>query len=134
MRISISKSEIIKSVIQLSEYIGSKSGDYEQVRALTYDSPLLLPWVDQSLTEVGDVLNRLTKSIETDGDMCHIELMPTVTRPTEVAKSIERYATNSVISHWLQLVMPTMAATYEEARARELTELQTLSYYRAMPR
>lgn len=134
MRVTIDKSEVEKSAIQLSEYIGAKSGGYEQVRAITYDRPLLDGWIAQAMTEVGDVLDRLTSFVYRDGDHLSIELRDTVTRPQEVEALMVRYASYSVVSHWLNLVLPQAAATYEADRQRELTELVNLAYYRKMPK
>jgi len=134
MRVTINRSEITKSAIQLSEYIGSKSGAFEQARAITYDKPLLDKWVDQALTETGDVLDRLTEYMVRDGDYVSLELKETVVRPQEVEQSMTRYATYCVICHWLNLVLPAAAATYEADRQRELTELVNLAYYRKMPK
>lgn len=134
MKVTVSRSEIEKSVIQLSEYIGAKGADFEQVRAITYDRPLLDKWIAQAMTEVGDVLDRLANSIVRDGDYMRIELKETVTRPQEVEDLIVRYASYSVVTHWLNLVLPTAVAPYEANRQRELTELVNLSYYRKMPK
>lgn len=133
MRVTISRSEIEKSAIQLSEYIGAKGADFEAVRAITYDRPLLDKWIAQAMTEVGDLLDRITSYIVRDGDYMSLELKETVTRPQEVEQSMVRYATYSVVSHWLNLVLPNAAATYEVDRQRELTELVNLAYYRRMP-
>lgn len=134
MKVTVNRCEIVKNAIELSEYIGGKSSDYEQVRAITYDKPLLDKWVSQALTELGDVLDRLTNRIETDGDEVNYCLMGTVTRPQEVEQSMTRYASYSVLCHWLNLVLPTAVAPYEANRQRELTELVNLSYYRKMPK
>lgn len=133
MRVTISRSEIEKAAIQLSEYIGAKSAAYEQVRAITYDRPLLDGWIAQAMTEIGDLLDRVTKFVYRDGDHMSIELKETVTRPQEVEALMVRYAKYSVVSHWLNLVLPQAAATYEADRQRELTELVNLAYYRKMP-
>ena len=134
MRVTVTKSEVEKSVIQLSEYIGSKGADYERVRAITYDRPLLDKWIAQAMTEIGDVLDRITKYSIRDGDYMSIELKETVTRPQEVEQLMVRYATDSVVCHWLNLVLPQAAAIYEADRQRELTELVNLAYYRKMPK
>lgn len=134
MRVTISRSEIEKAAIQLSEYIGEKSGAYEQVRAITYDRPLLDGWIAQAMTEIGDLLDRVTKFVYRDGDHMSIELKETVTRPQEVEALMVRYAKYSVVAHWLNLVLPQAAATYEADRQRELTELVNLAYYRKMPK
>ena len=134
MRATVNRSEIIKSAVQLSEYIGAKSSAYEQVRAISYDKPLLDKWVSQALTELGDVLDRLTEYIVRDGDYVSYELKETVTRPQEVEALMTRYASYCVVCHWLNLVLPQAAATYEADRQRELTELVNLAYYRKMPK
>lgn len=134
MRVTINRSEIVKSAIQLSEYIGAKSGAYEQARAITYDKPLLDKWVNQALTELGDVLDRLTEYIVRDGDYVSYELKETVTRPQEVEQQMTRYASYCVVCHWLNLALPNAVATYEADRQRELTELVNLAYYRKMPK
>lgn len=134
MRATVNRSEIVKSAIQLSEYIGAKSGGFEKVRAITYDKPLLDKWVSQALTELGDVLDRLTEYIVRDGDYVSYELRETVTRPQEVEQQMTRYASYCVVCHWLNLVLPAVAATYEADRQRELTELVNLAYYRKMPK
>lgn len=133
MRVTVSKSEIEKSVIQLSEYIGAKNADFDKVRAITYDRPLLDKWIAQAMTEIGDVLDRVTSYVYRDGDYMSIELKETVTRPQEVQALMVRYAMYSVVSHWLNLVLPDAAATYETDRQRELSELVNLAYYRKMP-
>ena len=134
MRVTVSRSEIEKSAIQLSEYIGAKGAGYEQVRAITYDRPLLDKWIAQAMTEIGDVLDRVTRYMVRDGDYMSIELKETVTRPQEVEQNMVRYASYSVVTHWLNLVLPQAAATYEADRQRELTELVNLAYYRRMPK
>ena len=133
MKVTVSRSEIEKSAIQLSEYIGAKGADFEQVRAITYDRPLLGKWIAQAMTEVGDVLDRLADRVVRDGDYMSMELKETVTRPEEVEDLMVRYASYSVVTHWLNLVLPQVAATYEADRQRELTELVNLAYYRRMP-
>lgn len=133
MRVTVSRSEIEKAAIQLSEYIGAKSADFEKVRAITYDRPLLDSWIAQAMTEIGDVLDRVTKYVYRDGDYMSIELSETVTRPQEVEELMVRYAKYSVVSHWLNLVLPQAAAIYETDRQRELSELLHLAYYRKMP-
>lgn len=134
MRVTISRSEIEKAAIQLSEYIGAKNADFEKVRAITYDRPLLDGWITQAMTEIGDLLDRVTKFVYRDGDYMSIELRDTVTRPKEVEELMVRYAKYSVVTHWLNLVLPNAAATYEADRQRELTELVNLAYYRKMPK
>lgn len=133
MRVTVTRSEIEKSAIQLSEYIGAKGAAYEAVRAITYDRPLLDKWIAQAMTEIGDVLDRVTSYVYRDGDHMSIELKETVTRPQEVEDLMVRYASYSVVSHWLNLVLPQAAATYEADRQRELSELVNLAYYRKMP-
>ena len=134
MRVTISRSEIEKAAIQLSEYIGAKGANFEQVRAITYDRPLLDGWIAQAMTEIGDLLDRVTKFVYRDGDHMSIELSETVTRPQEVEELMVRYAKYCVVGHWLNLVLPQAAATYEADRQRELTELVNLAYYRKMPK
>lgn len=134
MRVAVDKSEIADSVIQLSEYIGEKGGDYEKVRAIKYDKPLLEKYIMQALTEVGNVLDRLVVETVANGDEYGLELSGTVCRPAEVEQSIVRYATASVMSHWLTMVYPEAVPSYEADREREKIELAKLSYYRQMPR
>lgn len=134
MRVTVSRSEIEKSAIQLSEYVGAKGADFEAVRAITYDRPLLDKWIAQAMTEIGNALDRVTKFIYRDGEHLSIELQETVTRPQEVEQSMVRYATNSVVAHWLNLVLPQAASTYELNSQREMTDLVNLAYYRKMPK
>lgn len=135
--IEISYNDVVTSAIRDTEYIGTKIGAYDKMRATIDDEEQLKHWFVDGLSAVSVVLNRLIASrvkptLLDDG---YTLVLKNVNMESDLLKSaVEMCIEQHIVACWLKLFDVKMAQVYREREIEKLEELKQLAYYREMPR
>lgn len=131
MEITIDKVEVLQDVKREAEYIGSKRGDYDKLRAIDADDELLRRWISEACLSIESELRDVGGPGIAAGSVWVLRIHNENGRGTWASATAQSYVESRVLVNWLQMVAPDQAEVYALRAAEKLGELKKLVYYRS---